>query len=645
MRRLLLPVLRSLSLAACGDEDRPPVDPGDPDPPLSPPATPAQPWALPEGDELVVLTAGVTGASSFVFYRSTESGFAVGPSTLLGSNDQPGWRDRPPAAGTWFYRVTAYNDAGESAPSVETSVVFAPGFRIAVNAPEVNGPGADNLLVRVTIISALELADVRAEVDGHEAALAFAGGENLWRGTIDLHGVALGPLRLGLSVTDVQGHTFSTTVPFLHDNPPVLTVTHPVNYEVARPNMHVEATCTDDVGCVSLAIDLVDATLMPYRRVFEGTGATVNSDLPVVDDPTRFGGEVLARFVATDALGQADTLYRLATIESPTAALEAVATAPGRVLDVDATRILYIDSTSADAQAVRIRDRSSGNEVTVSEGPGFVEKGHLMPGGNAVILRAGTGFSSTETSVFEWRNGALTDLGRIFGSANNLRVAGPFAVYLASAGLVRRDVSSGSSRTIATGTYNAGHDVAADGDVVFTMPDTLVWRFQDGSGLAPISPPIGLNHAPLTDGSSVVYSRRTDVNRQTGNNIIEIELFDGANTIALAPPVEQVGGAIGYAITNGWVAYTKPGSSGQTQVWTRSPAGEERQVTFLGASSGIVALGPGGGVVTSGQGFRYIVPPYDGAPIDAGVGGHAGFVFLDGSLLKLVGNTVFRVGS
>jgi len=43
-----------------------------------------------------------------------------------------------------------------------------------------------------------------------------------------------------------------------------------------------------------------------------------------------------------------------------------------------------------------------------------------------------------------------------------------------------------------------------------------------------------------------------------------------------------------------------------------------------------------------GQGYRYVVPPYDGASIDVGLAG-SGFVFLEGSLLKLVGNTVFRV--
>ncbi len=189
--------------------------------------------------------------------------------------------------------------------------------------------------------------------------------------------------------------------------------------------------------------------------------------------------------------------------------------------------------------------------------------------------------------MFEWRNGAIADLGK----GHDLRVAGPFAAYLSDGGttLVRRNVSTGSTLTIASGIYNAGHDVAADGDVVYTMPDTLVYRFQDGTGSAPISPPNGLNYGPVTDGSSVVYRRRTGQNPQTFQE--EIELFDGANTITLA------GAAGGLAIANGWVAFTRLGSGGQWQIWTRSPGGEERQVTFLGVGSSILGLGPGGEVV------------------------------------------------
>ena len=600
MRRLLLPALLSAMLVGCG-EDRP-VDPGpDPDPPLSPPTAPTDVYVLPgpETDGVTVIAQGVTGASSYVFYRSTESGFTVGPSTLIGNNNQGGWVDRPLAAGTYYYRVTAYNDAGEGPPSAEASIVFAPGFAVEVNAPGANGLGADDLRVVLTIVSDLELAEVTAEVGGHGAVLAFAGETGAWQGTIDLHEVARGVQRLAFSITDAQGHTVRTLVPFYHDNPPVLEIAAPRNYELARPNMHVEATCIDDGGCVSLTIDLVDFTLVPFHRVFAGTSATLNIDLPLFDDPTRFGG-ARVRFIATDNVGQADTVYRLVAGDSPTAALEVVATVPGRVLDVDADRILYL-----------IRPPPMPRPCAL--GPVERERSHRERG---VEIRGGGSPDARRERDLPRRGGQHHRYQRVrvaqrcdHRPRQGTRPPGgwPFAAYLSDGGttLVRRNVSTGSSLTIASGIYNAGHDVAADGDVVYTMPDTLVYRFQDGTGSAPISPPNGLNFGPVTDGSSVVYRRRTGENPQTFQE--EIELFDGANTITLA------GAAGGLAITNGWVAFNRLGSGGQWQVWTRSPGGEERQATFLGVGSGIGGLGPNGEVLSSvgistGMQFRRTTP-------------------------------------
>jgi hypothetical protein len=341
----------------------------------------------------------------------------------------------------------------------------------------------------------------------------------------------------------------------------------------------------------------------------------------------------------TDNIGQADTVYRNVYSESTTAALEVVTTVPGRVLAVDTDRILYVDSTSTGVQTLRIRNRSSGTDVTVSADVGNLAVAALMPDGNAVYLSGE--FSMVDKDLFEWRDGALTNLGK----ASDLQMAGPFILYSGPAGLVRRNVSTGSSLTVTSSFINAGRGVAADGDVIYTKSDSLVYRFQDGTGSAPISPPIGNNTWPVTDGSSIVYGRRTGVTRPAFNNIIEIELFDGTNTIALVPPTESVNGLGHYTINNGWVAFTKPGSGGQPQVWTRSPGGQERQATFLGQGSGIVTLGPNGEIVSySGANYSYVVPPYDSAPIDAGAGAGR-FLFLDGALLKLTGNTVFRVGS
>jgi hypothetical protein len=311
-------------------------------------------------------------------------------------------------------------------------------------------------------------------------------------------------------------------------------------------------------------------------------------------------------------------------------------------LDVDAARILYVDSASAESQVIRLRDRATGADVTVQDvGAAVRGRAYLTPSG-AIFLRERAEFPFS--TLFEWRNGALTDL----GPAYSLRAEGDFAVYGtvgSETTVIRRNTVTGASITIATDASNDGMDVADDGDVVYwTFSTADVFRFTDAGGAVQISPNTGENLRPVTDGTNVVYARRTSSG--PSGNLFETELFDGSTTTPLVPE-HQADVEGGYAVNNGWIAFTKPGTAGQSQVWTRSPSGEERQVTTLGASSAIAALGPNGEVVTTadfGLSYQYLLPPYDAAPVDAGTGQSAIFVFVGDSLLKLQGNTVFEVG-
>ena len=639
--RASLQVLCLLLLAGCGSDTS---DPG-PNPPPAPPSPPIDLYALPGPalDRLTLAAAPSSGATSYTIYRGSAPGVTPGPATKIGSNNSPGLVDGPLAAGTYYYVMTASNDAGESAASTETSIVFAPGFSIVVSSPQPLGLSGDHLDVSLTITSTFELSTVSADVGGRSAVLTFVGtpGQGRWRGTIDLTGLPHGPLRMSLAAADVQANAIETSVPFLYNTSPVLTVVAPINYEVARPSVHVTGSCADDTnGCAAIVIDFVDETLRPVQRLFEGSGAALDFDLSLAS--LGVGGEPLLRFLATDASGQADTVFRRVSTEAPDASLQVAATVPGRVLDADADRILFVDSTSADAQVVKLRDRAAGTDVTISSGTAAVlGRAYLTPVG-AVFLRERSGFPFS--TLFEWRNAVLTDL----GGALDLRVGGSFAAYgtgasAVSTTLLRRNTVTGDVVTVATGVSITGRDVAANGDVAYWTDDGSVWRFRHGSGAAQISPATGLNAYPLTDGVNVVYQRRTAMT-PAGIGTYEIELFDGTSTTTVAPGREQdvISAGSDYAVDNGWTAYTKAGSGGQLQVWTRSPAGDEQQVTFFGSPSSIAALGPNGEVVSklAGSGFRYSAPPSAGAA-DLGAGSATAFVFVGGSLLKLVGNTVF----
>src|SRR6185369_4726943 len=83
--------------------------------------------------------------------------------------------------------------------------------------------------------------------------------------------------------------------------------------------------------------------------------------------------------------------------------------------------------------------------------------------------------------------------------------------------------------------------------------------------------------APLTDGTNVVFTRSVS----SGLAIVVLTAA-GEETLALWP-----GSSVGadYRVNNGWVAFTKPGTTVQSQIWTRSPSGTLEQRTFFGSSS------------------------------------------------------------
>ena len=633
-----------LLVAACGGDK--PVDP-DPDPDPVPPLPPTNVYLLPgpDTDDILVNWTTVSGASRFNVYRGEAPGVTLATGTLIGDTPVSPGRDADRPAGTYYYIVTAIRDGLESAPSPEASIVFVPGFGVTLNGFNPVGAGGTQLEVTMTIVSTLELASATVQVADRSASLAFTGpsGEGGgWRAVLDLTGVTHGPLELALALSDVGGHAIETTIPFIYNTAPKLDLVAPVNYAVARPDLHVTATCTDDSGsCASFSIHWVDDTKQPVQEIFIGTQSTVDMDVSLAALPCC--GDPLIRFLVTDATGLADTVFRRVVNESPEAvALQAAATVPGRVLDADADRILYLDSTATDTQSVKIRDRATGTDVTLGGGFRMLRGPASLTPTGALFIQVAAALPAPETLI-EWRNGVATDLGQ----AQDLQVSAPYASFTAgtfpSLTLTRLNTLTGATTAIATDAASSGSDVASTGDVAYQTNDGDIWLFDESVGTGQISPAATFNVEPVTDGTNVIYARRISVT--PSGETWELERYDGATTTVLAPARENTSTVPGleYAVNNGWVAFTKAGTGGVLQVWTRSPAGEERQVTMLGTTSLVAALGPDGQVVSSSGRYRLHLPPYTDTPIDLGTVTPTAFAFTAGGLLKLVGNTVFTV--
>ena len=100
-----------------------------------------------------------------------------------------------------------------------------------------------------------------------------------------------------------------------------------------------------------------------------------------------------------------------------------------------------------------------------------------------------------------------------------------------------------------------------------------------------------------------------------------------------------------YEANDGWIAFVRPDAASSRQIWRRSPAGVETQVSALGRSSTIEAMGPAGEIVftsdASGTERRYRARAgEDPTEVSSGLGQA---IFVDGVLHVMMGSTLFRV--
>lgn len=95
---------------------------------------------------------------------------------------------------------------------------------------------------------------------------------------------------------------------------------------------------------------------------------------------------------------------------------------------------------------------------------------------------------------------------------------------------------------------------------------------------------------------------------------------------------------------NGWVAYTVLGGSGQSQVWLRTPSGDERQITFFSTSSHIETLAPNGDITTISQNRRYLTRLGSSiVDVSSYFKGRSDSYFQNGKWFVVIGGTLFSI--
>lgn len=507
----------------------------------------------------------------------------------------------------------------EQNPNTTYDPIVHPNISVNIAQPTQGATVDTPLLIASTVTSLYELKDVKARLQGVgvEANLSFSSNAVCskwgcgpgWAVSISLTGLERGEKLLIVKATDVLGNITEATRSFIFDQKPVLRVTDPLDGTVARPQLHVSASCTDDdpAGCTSITVKAEGTAVATGKSSIDENVSLTSLD----------GRQVTLRFEAKDSANQVTTVDRVIYVEASSLLTE-VETVSGSIFDVEPNRILFLDKTGADP-VLKIRNRVTGEDALIPVIPGKVPQyGFLTPKGAIFAAK------DNDYRLFEWIGNEFATI--VFPTNNNLvrgsdslKVRGDYAIWNLEQVLSLRDLLSGTDTIIYDKTEGWGlADVAANGDVVFGSNcagfDCNILRYRQGTITRLTNdlggPTIGYsysNRAPLTDGINVVYSKKSP---PSGGDTYAIAMYGTAGEVILSPASSQgPGPGSDYQLNNGWIAFTKPGTDSTLQVWVRSPSGKETKLTFWGTSSRIAALSPDGEVTFVNGNRLYLSGP------------------------------------
>lgn len=513
-----------------------------------------------------------------------------------------------------------------------STAVFSGPVNVTIPTPAVNAVINDTLRISAAVTSTFQLASVVAVVGALTDTLAFNGGNGRWEGALYLGTIADGPFALVVTARDINDSLGSATRPFLHDAPPVPIVSAPLPYTVARPLIGVALRCT---GCVSLSWEMVGE---------HGLSTVITAPDSIVGDISlafEEGQQVTIRARVVDASGQAAGGPDIAVYVESSAKLSQVIEMPSEILDHKGGRTL---SKAWSAQSAILHDAGAGTTDTISGQPGdVVREGVLFSTGVVLVVQRP---GSTFWHLLRWTGGGMDDI-----PIQHYAVNGDFLVYSQAViggyvPLTRMDLTTGTTVTPPLLAGNTDNAVSPAGDIALWNDDSLTFIQADvGHRVDVDSATYTVNVYPRTDGGHVLFTRQTPC---CGAVKYQIQLFDGTTTTTVADlGTYQPMPDHDYRVAGGWAAWVVPAAGNVRQVWTRSPAGTRRQISFFGTSSTIDALGTDGSVIFTNGGRRYYVAPAPAAatPMDVASGKfQMGRVIWDGGdFYELLGRSVFQV--
>ena len=491
---------------------------------------------------------------------------------------------------------------------------------LTITSPTPNKIVGDLLEVRASVSSTFEVVSVVAEVSSRQTNLTTVG-PNAFSGVLSLSGFPRGSRSVLITANDAFGNAGSAQVSFVLDRPPSVVVVQPEPGLVVRRSVPIRAFCADDdSNCV--------LTVLVYLNNYGGppffARLATNSLEATVDFSGLDHSTAIVFISARDSAGQISTTPNTYALVEANPRLIEEARVPGWLWDFDSTRLLFLDRASS---TIRIRDRTTNVDTIVASN-------------NAASCSA---FFPWE----QWRcspAGFLTPYGAIL---NVEKVNGHFGAGLnRSLGTISVfHLDSGDQIATITDANTLG-DLAPSGAVTYTRSDGSVF-------LSTRPEPLGRGEFypdPKTDGTNVIFlvSSNGMVNGQS-TTFRWLMHFDGTTTRELTAPAPNA--ELSFQVNQGWLAFTKAGPSGISQVWRRPPGGVAMQLTFLGTGSSVRWLGSEGQLIYSHGPIDYLVHP-DGTTVPLGSNGHwfgqdlsEDFIYSDGKLRRIIGGSLFELST
>ena len=608
----------------------------------APPPTPTGVIARAEGPGSVrVSWQAVAGADAYTVYWGTSPGVTPSNADHIANASNPFLHSGLSGGTTYFYIVTATGPDGESGPSAEVSAIPQGDIEVRLFMPRGWSGLADSAFhVGVIVTSVSQIASVTAQVGSSSAPLTFDLNLGHWVGTVSLGGLpSPSDQTLVVTANDVLGASAQISIPIRYDRPPAVTLTLPTPGAVATPSTHVVATCTDDgaSGCTDFSIVAYDGHIDRFVLLTGSNHVDQVLSLAAFD-----GQSVELRAEGTDASQQLAQVSTKVYVDGSPHLIPVTNAGRGILLDADATRLLALDSLGT-TDTLRVVNRASqASSVAFTQAdPLFFQSAALTPAG--AIFMATTALA-TQPLLVEWR-GATLDILSEDQNLEGLTVRNGFALWNTGDShtpiLIRRDLAARTNVTVSNNAGDNTNDVAPNGDVVYWSNDFDIFSWHAGTTTPLTSDGTAtFDFYPVTDGVHVVYTKRTGVIGPES-----IVLSDPGGDIVLATFASGLSGRTHYLVNGGWIAFTRPYQTGTAQIWTRSPAGVETQVSALGQNSWLDLLSPSGEVVFSSpliNSDRRYRAAAGSPPTDIGSGlGRA--LYIGGQLHVLLGATLFRV--